>query len=94
MATDGEIQKELVRGEETRKSLEIEYNRKIELQYVVNSGQIEKTEEMEDRKDERLREQASQNSEMIEQRKKENASAIDFEAKNLDMDMFKVQEEV
>ena len=93
MVTDGEIQKELVRGEETRKSLEIEYNRKIELQYVVNSGQIEKTEEMEDRKDERSRQEATQDSKKIKQRET-NGEPIDFEAQNLDMDMFKVQEEM
>ena len=93
MVTDGEIQKELVRGEETRKSLEIEYNRKIELQYVVNSGQIEKTEEMEDRKDERSRQEATQDSKKIKQRET-NGEPIDFEAQNLDMDMFKVPEEM
>ncbi len=89
MVTDGEIQKELVRGEETRKSLEIEYNRKIELQYVVNSGQVQKTQETEDRKDERSREQATQASEMIKQRET-NGQPKDFKADNLDMDAFQL----
>lgn len=89
MITDGELQKEKLRGEETRKSLEAEYNRKIELQYVVNSGQVEKTKETEDRKDERLREQASQQSEMIKQRET-NGDPKDFKANNLDMDAFEL----
>lgn len=89
MITQGELDKEKTRGEETRKSLEIEYNRKIELQYVVNSGQVQKTQETEDRKDERLREQATQASQMIKQRET-NGQPKDFKADNLDMDAFQL----
>ena len=89
MITQGELEKEKIRGEETRKSLEIEYNRKIELQYVVNSGQVQKTQETEDRKDERSREQATQASEMIKQRET-NGQPKDFKADNLDMNAFQL----
>jgi hypothetical protein len=89
MITQGELAKEAERGNQDRMTLEVEYEKKNELQYIVNSGQSEKIKEVEDRKDERLREQATQNSEMIKQRET-NGQPKDFQAENVDMDIFKV----
>jgi hypothetical protein len=87
MISQGEIEKEKARGEQDRITIETEYNRKNELQMIVNSGQAEKIKETEDRKDERLREQATQNSEMIKQRET-NGQPKDFQAENIGMDAF------
>jgi hypothetical protein len=63
-----ELAKIAAQAEADAKLLEIEYQKKIELQYVINSGSIQKQEEAEDRKDVRTAKQATQNSQMIKQR--------------------------
>ena len=87
MISQGEIAKEQARGEQDRQTIEVEYDRKNELQMIVNSGQEQKLKETEDRKDERLREQATQNSEMIKQRET-NGQPKDFQAENIGMEAF------
>jgi hypothetical protein len=60
--------------------IELEYTKKTELQYVINSGQVQKQEEAEDRKDLRTAKQATQQSELIKQREV-NGKPQNFEDK-------------
>ena len=89
MIDKGLLDREIARGEQDRMTIETEYNRKDNLQMIVNSGQVEKTKETEDRKDDRLREQATQNSEMIKQRET-NGQPKDFQAENIGMEQFEL----
>lgn len=57
---------------------DLEYEKKKELQYIINSGAVEKQQEAEDRKDLRTAKQATQQSHLIKQRES-NGSPTDFE---------------
>ena len=87
MISETEIAKEQIRGEETRKSLEVEYTYKTDLQYVINEGQVQKQQDAEDRKDQRTKLQATQQSELIDQRAKDK-DPIDFEQDELELEDF------
>jgi hypothetical protein len=58
--------------------MKVEYESKKELQYIINSGAVQKQEEAEDRKDLRTAKQATQQSHLIKQRE-QNGSPTDFE---------------
>ena len=62
-------------------ALEFQYN--MQLKGIEVDGQRDKEKQKEDRKDERTKIQASQQSEMIEQRKKD-LPAKKFESKGMD----------
>jgi hypothetical protein len=59
--------------------LQLEYSEKKELQYIINSGSIQKQTESEDRKDLRTAKQATQQSDLIKQRDS-NGKPKDFTA--------------
>ena len=87
MISETEIAKEQIRGEETRKSLEVEYTYKTDLQYVINEGQVQKQQDAEDRKDQRTKLQATQQSELIDQRAKDK-DPKNFEEDELELEDF------
>ena len=87
MISETEIAKEQIRGEETRKSLEVEYTYKTDLQYVINEGQVQKQQDAEDRKDARTKIQATQQSELIDQRAKDK-DPKNFEEDELELEDF------
>jgi hypothetical protein len=87
MISQTEIAKEQIRGEETRKSLEVEYAYKTDLQYVINEGQVQKQQDAEDRKDQRTKLQATQQSELIDQRAKDK-DPKNFEEDELELEDF------
>lgn len=89
MITEGEIQKEITRGEQDRLTETLKGGNDIQLQYIINSGKVQQQEDAENRKDERTRIQATQQSKLVEQRQKEQAPT-DFEAENENMEIFKV----
>jgi hypothetical protein len=70
----GEI---IAQNQADKELMTLEYEKKTELQYVVNSGAVEKQEEAENRKDERTAKQATQQSHLIKQRE-ENGKPTDF----------------
>ena len=88
----GEIEKEKARGEQDRLTEQLKGQNAIQLQYIVNSGAIQKNDAIEAKKDERLDKQATAQSEMIKQRHSEG-EPIDFTAKNADMSMFDMPSE-
>ena len=87
MISETEIAKEQIRGEETRKSLQVEYAYKTDLQYVINEGQVQKQQDAEDRKDARTKIQATQQSELIDQRAKDK-DPKNFEEDELELEDF------
>lgn len=89
MVTEGELQKEVVRGEQDRLTEQLKGDLNIQLQYIVNAGTVQKQEDAENRKDDRTRIQATQQSKLVEQRQKEQGPT-DFEAENENMDVFQV----
>lgn len=89
MVTEGELQKEVVRGEQDRLTEQLKGDLNIQLQYIVNAGTVQKQEDAENRKDDRTRIQATQQSKLVEQRQKEQGST-DFEAENENMDAFQL----
>jgi hypothetical protein len=75
--TGGDLSKIQAQAQADMQILNVEYEKKTELQYVINSGAIQKQEEAEDRKDQRTAKQATQQSQMIKQRE-ENGKPTDF----------------
>ena len=91
MITEGELQKEVARGEQDRLTEQLKGENNIQLQYIINSGAVQKQEDAENRKDERTRIQATQQSKLVEQRQKEQGPT-DFEAENENMEVFQVNQ--
>jgi hypothetical protein len=84
---EGEIAKEVARGEQDRLTLAEKMRGDYELQKLVNAGMIGKNDLIEENKDKRIDKASTNNSE--ESFRKENGGApIDFQAKNEDMKMF------
>jgi len=90
MTTQGELQKEEVRGNQDRLTLEMKINGDLQVAQVNGGVQMQKMNMVEENKDKRIVKQATQNSEMINQRKQEGAQPIDFEAKEIDMSEFEM----
>ena len=87
MLSEGEVKKEMVRGEEERKTLEFEYKFKTDLQYVINEGQVSKQENAENRKD--AREDIRYTNQSKENYRKEvGGEPIDFEQDELELEDF------
>lgn len=74
------LQKIQLESDAKMQQIELEYEKKTELQYVVNSGQVQKQAEAENRKDLRTAKQATQQSNLIKQRET-NGKPQDFEEK-------------
>ncbi len=84
-----ESKKEITRGEQDRLTEQLKGQNSIELQYVINAGNVQKVDTMEAKKDERLVKAASQQSRLIDQRQKDK-EPVDFEAENAGMEMFDI----
>lgn len=83
--------KEVVKGDEARKTNEAKFVGDYQLKQLEVTGQMHKINTVEDRKDERSIEEATRNSEMIKQRKQESAEPIDFNAKEVNDEMFELE---
>jgi len=90
MVNDGLIQKENVKGVNDRETMKLKIQGDLAVAQTNGGVQMDKMNFLEDRKDERSVKEATQNSEMIEQRKKEGAAPIDFEAKEIDDSIFEL----
>lgn len=87
LVDQGLIQKEVVKGEQDRLTAELTGNKKIEWQYVVNSGQVNKEAIKGENDKEKLLKNATNQSELIDQRLKDKGP-IDFEQKENDIEIF------
>lgn len=75
--TQASVGKIIAQNQADKELMTLEYAEKTKLQYVINSGSVQKQEEAEDRKDERTAKQATQQSHLIKQRE-ENGQPTDF----------------
>jgi hypothetical protein len=89
MMNEGDINKERVKGEEERKSLEMKLQGEYQIAQVQGGVQMEKMSFAEDRKDDRTKIQATQQSALIDQRAKDK-SPKDFQADDIDDSMFEL----
>jgi hypothetical protein len=89
---DTMIAKVQAEGDETRKSLQVEWALRNDNTRLVNEGMLKKNDLIEDNKDARIDKQSTAQSEMIKQRHSEG-EPIDFEAKNANMKMFELTDE-
>jgi hypothetical protein len=89
MTTQGELQKEQLRGEQDRMTLEMKINGDMSIAQLNGQVAMNKFEDLEDRKDQRSRMQASQQSQLITQRQRDE-DPKDFEEENLTEDIFKL----
>jgi hypothetical protein len=87
--SQGEIDKEKTRGEQDRLTLTQKIEGDLQVQQLVNAGMIQKNTLIEDNKDKRI-DKASTNQSEESHRKETGGDPIDFEAKNADMEMFKL----
>lgn len=85
--TAGEIDKEKERGNQDRKTEEVKGKNKMEWQGLVNDGMIAKNNMIESEKKDRLAEQATQTSQIANQ-KANNKEPIDFVAKRQETEIF------
>ncbi|HRG19211.1 MAG TPA: hypothetical protein PLP39_08980 [Flavobacterium lutivivi] len=83
--------KERIKGQEQRLSLDKKLNGEFQIAQVQAGIQSEKIRFIEDKKDERLDKQSSHQSELNVERKKENPKAIDFQSKNFDNSIFELE---
>jgi hypothetical protein len=90
MINQGEMQKEQLRGEQDRETLKLKIQGDLAVAQTVNGAQMQKLDFLENRKDDRITKQATQNSEMIAQRH-EKGEPIDFEAKEANAGMFDLE---
>jgi hypothetical protein len=91
LVNQGLIQKEQTKGNEDRQTLETKFLGDFQIAQVEAGSQINKLNAQEDRKDERIIKQASQQSKMIDQRAKEK-EPIDFEREEVNEEMFELED--
>ncbi len=82
-----ESKKEIARGEQDRLTEQLKGQNSIELQYVINAGNVEKVDTVETNKNKRELEADTRESQKIKQRQT-NGEPIDFEAQNAGMEIF------
>lgn len=87
MTTQGELQKEQLRGEQDRMTLEMKIQGDMQIAQLNGQVSMNKFNDLEDRKDQRSRIQASQQSQLITQRQRDE-NPKDFEQENLTEDIF------
>lgn len=87
-----EIAKENTKGEWAMKLEQLKGQNAMQVAQVQGGVQMNKMQYLEDKKDERVTKQATQNSEMIAQRH-EKGQPIDFENKEIDDSMFELPQE-
>jgi len=89
LVNEGLIQKEVVKGEQTRLTLEMEIAGDMQIAQINGGVQLQKLEEAEERKDKRTKLQATQQSELIDQRAK-NKGPKDFEEEEIELEDFEM----
>jgi hypothetical protein len=92
ITNEGLNTKEITQGEQARLTEELKANKKYELQGLINSGNADKIDKMEQAKKDNLAKNATYQSEQIKQREV-NGDPIDFEAKNAEDKIFELNEE-
>jgi hypothetical protein len=85
MISQGEIAKEQVRGQQDRETLEMKIQGDLQITSMQTGAQIQKQTEAEDRKDKRTQLQATQQSELIAQRQRDEDPKNFEEPEELDM---------
>ena len=85
MISQGEIAKEQARGEQDRITLEMKIQGDIQVAQIQGGVQIQKLEQAEERKDKRTQMQATQQSELIDQRAKDKGPKNFEEPEELEM---------
>lgn len=90
LVNEGLIQKEVVKGEQDRLSLEMKIVGDKEIAQINGGVQMKKLEEAEERKDKRTKIQATQQSELIDQRAKDKGPK-DFEEEEFELEDFEME---
>lgn len=90
LVTTREINKEKERGYQNLKAIKEKGRLDKELQYIINEGQASKVETLENSKKENIAKQGTITSELNVERAKENPEKIDFEAKDVISEQFKI----
>ena len=93
MVNQGLIAKEQAKGNEARQTIEAKFLGDFQIAQLEAGIQGDKIKFIEDKKDERITKQASQQSKMIEQRAKEK-EPIDFENEEINDDIFQLNDEL
>lgn len=91
LVNQGLVQKEQVKGAEERQTLETKFLGEFQIAQVEAGAQVNKLNAQEDRKDERITKQASQQSKLIDQRAKDK-EPIDFEKEEVNEEMFELED--
>ena len=87
--SQGELEKEKLRGEQDRLTLADKAQYDQQLQLLVNSGATEKLQKLQSDKEKNLATQATQTSRIADQKAKDK-DPIDFASEKADMDTFTV----
>lgn len=90
LANDGLIQKEQVKGENDRATMEMKISGDMQIAQIQGGVKMQSQAEAEDRKDLRTAKQAEQQSELLVERSKEKPSPIDFQDKEKVNQMFQL----
>jgi hypothetical protein len=92
LVNEGLVTKEQVKGNEARQTIQTKFAGDFQIAQMEAGAQIQKINTVENKKDERITKQATMNSEMIKQRKEESAEPIDFENKEVNNEIFELNE--
>lgn len=90
LVNQGLVAKEQVKGNEARQTYEAKFVGDYQIKQLEVTGQIEKQNNAENRKDERVVKQASQQSKLIDQRSKDK-EPIDFESEEIENNVFELE---
>jgi len=91
MVNQGLIAKEQAKGNEARQTIEAKFLGDFQIAQVEAGAQVNKLNAQEDRKDERITKQASQQSKLIDQRAKDK-EPIDFEKEEVNEEIFELED--
>ena len=91
LVNQGLIKKEQIKGLEERQTLETKFLGEFQIAQVEAGAQVNKLNAQEDRKDERITKQASQQSKLIDQRAKDK-EPIDFEKEEVNEEIFELED--
>jgi len=90
LVNDGLIQKEQVKGENDRATMEMKINGDMQIAQIQGGVKMQSQSEAEDRKDLRTAKQAEQQSQLLVERSKEKPSPIDFQSNEEVNQMFQL----
>ena len=91
LVNEGLIAKEQVKGNEARQTIEAKFLGDFQIAQLEAGAQVNKLNAQEDRKDERITKQASQQSKLIDQRAKDK-EPIDFETEEVNEEIFELED--